>query len=88
MIGILPPENQRLTVDLLSWATLCCCRDWTWLPKVLSIFLALTSIVDAQETPSVGVEDRSDYLRSGNAKPDDQSLGLPDQEEAQLARIV
>jgi hypothetical protein len=32
-----------------------------------------------QETPSVGVEDRSDYLRSGNVKPDDQSLGLPDQ---------
>jgi hypothetical protein len=34
----------------------------------------------SQETPQVGVEDRSDYLRSGNVKPDDQSLGLPDQE--------
>jgi len=33
-----------------------------------------------QETPSVEVEDHSDYLRSGNVKPDDQSLGLPDQE--------
>ncbi len=35
----------------------------------------------AQETTSVGVEDRSDYLRSGNVKLDDQSLGLPDQEK-------
>jgi hypothetical protein len=33
---------------------------------------------DSQKTPSVGVEDRSDYLRSGNVKLDDQSLGLFD----------
>ncbi|MFT5702269.1 MAG: hypothetical protein ACI8ZB_005183 [Desulforhopalus sp.] len=32
---------------------------------------------EKQETPFVEVEDRSDYLRSGNVKPDDQSLGLP-----------
>lgn len=31
----------------------------------------------SQETPFVGVEDRSDYLRGGNVKLDDQSLGLP-----------
>ena len=35
----------------------------------------------AQETPSVGVEDGSDYLRSGNVKLDDQSLGYLTQEE-------
>jgi hypothetical protein len=33
-----------------------------------------------QETPSVGVADHSGYLRNGNVKPDDQSLGLPDKE--------
>ena len=42
--------------------------------------LGLKLITYIQETPSVGVEDRSDYLRSGNVKLDDQSLGLPDQE--------
>jgi hypothetical protein len=36
--------------------------------------------VTSQETPSVGVEDSSDYLRSGNVKLNDQSLELPDQE--------
>jgi hypothetical protein len=39
----------------------------------------------SQETPSVGVADHSDYLRIGNVKPDDQSLGLPDQETPQIA---
>jgi len=38
----------------------------------------------SQETPSVGIEDRSDYLRGGNVKLDDQSLGLPDQEKVQV----
>jgi hypothetical protein len=43
----------------------------------------MIDIRDTQETPSVGVEDRSGYLRSGNVKPDDQSLGFPDQETPQ-----
>jgi len=42
-----------------------------------------TSPLHLQETPTVGVEDRFDYLRSGNAKIDDQSLGLPAQEKPQ-----
>jgi hypothetical protein len=39
---------------------------------------------DLQETPSVEVEDRSDYLRSGNVKLDDQSLGLPERKSIKL----
>jgi hypothetical protein len=42
--------------------------------------MRLKEIREIQETSSVGVEDRSDYLRGGNVKLDDQSLGLPDQE--------
>jgi hypothetical protein len=45
------------------------------------MFFRLTPLLTYQETPSVGVEDRSGYLRSCNVKLDDQSLGLPDQEE-------
>jgi hypothetical protein len=37
------------------------------------------NFVTQKETPSVEVEDRSDYLHSGNVKPDDQALGLPEQ---------
>ena len=40
--------------------------------------------VNVQETPSVGIGDRSDYFRSGNVKLDDRSLGLPDQEKSKL----
>jgi hypothetical protein len=39
---------------------------------------------DLQETPSVEVEDRSDYLRSGNVKLDYQSLKLRYQEEGSI----
>jgi hypothetical protein len=42
--------------------------------------ISLVEIRGVQETPSAGVEDRSDYLRSGNVKLDDQSLGLADRE--------
>jgi hypothetical protein len=42
----------------------------------------------SQEKPSVGVEDRSDYLRSGNVKLGDQSLGLADQETPQITFLL
>jgi hypothetical protein len=54
--------------------------EYLILKQLSIIFLPLHSDSVASQTPSVGVEDRSAYLRSGNVKLDDQSLGLPDQE--------
>ena len=54
--------------------------------NVMSSYWGSAERFSSQETPSVGVEDRSDYLRGGNVKLDDQSLGLPDQEQSQIYR--